>query len=166
MNAVQLRTEYLTNPLGIDIRHPRLMWNCEGGVKQTAYQIITEKWDSGKVESASMRADYPNPLSDRDRVNWKIRLWDENDQPGDWSEAFFEIGITEWKARWITGDYKPKKGKRYPVDCFRKAFSAAQVKKARLYISACGVYEARINGIRAGNFILAPGSTDYHKRIQ
>ena len=166
MNAVQLRTEYLTNPLGIDIRHPRLMWNCEGGVKQTAYQIITEKWDSGKVESASMRADYPNPLSDRDRVNWKIRLWDENDQPGDWNEAFFEIGITEWKARWITGDYKPKKGKRYPVDCFRKAFSAAQVKKARLYISACGVYEARINGIRAGNFILAPGSTDYHKRIQ
>ena len=41
MNAIRLRTEYLTNPLGIDIQHPRLMWNCEGGVKQTAYQIIT-----------------------------------------------------------------------------------------------------------------------------
>ncbi len=47
MNAIRLRTEYLQNPIGIDIRHPRLQWICEGGVKQTAYQIGTEKWDSG-----------------------------------------------------------------------------------------------------------------------
>ena len=167
MNAVRLRTEYLTNPLGIDIQHPRLMWNAHDGVRQTAYQIVTEKWDSGKVESASMHADFPHPLSDRERVTWKVRLWDENDEPGAWSEeAFFETGISEWKAQWITGDYRPKKKERYPVDCFRKAFSAADVKKARLYISACGVYEARINGERVGDFVLAPGSTDYHKRIQ
>ena len=167
MNAVRLRTEYLTNPLGIDIQHPRLMWNCEGGVKQIAYQIVTEKWDSGKVTSSSMHADYPEMLADRERVNWKVRLWDENDEQGAWSEeAFFEMGISEWKAQWITGDYRPKKKARYPVDCFRKAFSAADVKKARLYISACGVYEARINGERVGDFVLAPGSTDYHKRIQ
>ena len=53
MKAIRLRTEYLTDPLGIDIPHPRLMWNCEGGTKQTAYRIVTEKWDSGKVESGS-----------------------------------------------------------------------------------------------------------------
>ena len=166
MNAIRLRTEYLENPLGIDIQHPRLMWNCEGGVKQTAYQIVTQTWDSGKVVSSSMHTDYPKPLSDRERVTWKIRLWDENDKAGEWSEAFFEMGISDWKAQWITGDYRPKKKERYPVDCFRKAFSAADVKKARLYISACGEYEARINGKRVGNFILAPGSTDYYKRIQ
>ena len=168
MNAVRLRTEYLENPLGIDIRRPRLMWNCENDVKQTAYQIVTEKWDSGKVESASMHADYPHPLSDRERVNWKVRLWDENDEPGDWSEeAFFEMGISEWKAQWITGDYRPKKKERSPVDCFRKRFYTEEtIRKARLYISACGEYEARINGERVGNFILAPGSTDYHKRVQ
>ena len=28
------------------------------------------------------------------------------------------------------------------------------------------MYEARINGQRVGNFIFAPGSTDYRKRIQ
>ena len=167
MRAEQLRTEYLVNPVGIDIRRPRLMWICgTAGKRQTAYQVVTEKWDSGKVESASMHADYPEPLSDRERVNWKIRLWDENGEPGEWSGAFFETGISEWKAQWITGDYSPKKKERYPVDCFWKAFSADNVEKARLYISACGEYEARINGERVGNFILAPGSTDYHKRIQ
>ena len=112
MKAIRLRTEYLENPLGIDIRYPRLQWICEGGQKQTAYRIVTEKWDSGKVESASMHADYPRELKSRERVSWCVRLWDENDEPGDWSEAFFEMGISEWKAQWITGDYRPKKKER------------------------------------------------------
>ena len=30
MNAIRLKTEHLFDPLGIDIEHPRLMWNCEG----------------------------------------------------------------------------------------------------------------------------------------
>ena len=166
MKAANLRTEYLADPVGIDIQHPRLMWICEGNLKQTAYQIVTEKWDSGKVACSSMHTDYPETLSDRERVNWKIRLWDENDQPGEWSEAFFETGISEWKAQWITGGYIPNKNERYPVDCFRKTFKAGNVEKARLYISALGEYEARINGERVGNFILAPGSTDYRKRVQ
>ena len=166
MKAINLRTEYLYNPVGIDIAHPRMMWICEGGEKQTAYRIVTEKWDSGKVVSHSMHADYPETLSDRERVRWKICLWDEKDQAGEWNEAFFETGISAWEAQWITGDYTPNKRERYPVDCFRKTFTCREALAARLYISACGVYEARINGERAGNFILAPGSTDYHKRIQ
>ena len=74
MRAIRLRTEYLRDPIGVDFQHPRLMWNAEGGVRQTAYQIVTGSWDSGRVESASMRAEYPKALRDRERVNWKIRL--------------------------------------------------------------------------------------------
>jgi len=166
MKAINLRTEYLVNPVGIEFQHPRLMWVCKEGLKQTAYQIVTGKWDSGKVSSSSMHADYPGTLSDRERVNWRIRLWDENDQPGAWSEAFFEMGISDWKAHWITGDYTPNKKERYPVDCFKKEFTSDCAVTARLYISALGEYEARINGKRVGNFILAPGSTDYKKRVQ
>lgn len=166
MHAIRLRTEYLIAPMGIDIQNPRLMWNCEGGKTQTAFQIVTEKWDSGKVLSSSMQAVYPEVLSDRERVNWKIRLWDENDQPGDWAESFFELGISRWQAKWITGNYRVKCRKRYPVDCFRKVFSAKKIVKARLYVTACGVYEARLNGEKCGDFILAPGVTDYRKRVQ
>lgn len=40
------------------------------------------------------------------------------------------------------------------------------VEKARLYITACGLYEARLNGEKCGDFVLAPGAVDYRKRAQ
>ena len=175
MKAINLKTEYLINPIGMDIRHPRLMWNCEGGTKQTAYRIVAKTdeqivWDSGKIISESMHTDYPNDLASRQRVEWSVTLWDENDSEGEPSEtAFFETGLlsaSNFTAKWISGDYRVNKKKRYPVDCFKKEFSAHNVAKARLYITACGLYEAKINGKRVGNFVLAPGHTDYTKRIQ
>lgn len=168
MKAVNLKTEYLKNPIGIDIKSPRIFWNCEGGKKQTAYRIVADNWDSGKVESDSMYAEYPKEMKPCERVNYKIKLWDENDVEGEWSEtASFEYGIKEWQAKWISGDYIVDKKKRYPVDCFKRDFQLNKdIKSARLYITACGIYEATLNGDRVGNFILAPGHTDYRKRIQ
>lgn len=52
------------------------------------------------------------------------------------------------------------------MDCFRKTFAAAGVQKARLYITVCGLYEARLNGVRVGDAVLAPDITDYRKRVQ
>ena len=43
MIAIRLRTEYLRDPLGIDLQHPRTFWNCEGGIRQTAYQIVCDQ---------------------------------------------------------------------------------------------------------------------------
>ena len=175
MKAINLKTEYLINPIGMDIRHPRLMWNCEGGTKQTAYRIVAKTdeqivWDSGKVVSESMHADYPNDLVSRQLMEWSVTLWDENDSEGEPSEtAFFETGLlsaSDFTAKWISGNYRVNKKKRYPVDCFKKEFAARNVAKARLYITACGLYEALVNGKRVGNFVLAPGHTDYTKRIQ
>ena len=173
MQAIRLKTEHLFNPIGVDFAAPRLFWNCANGKKQTAYQIIASDdkgnllWDSGKVASASMRAAWGGvPVADRTKVVWKIRLWDETGATGEWAEAHFETGIGKWQAQWITGNYTVNKKRRYPVDCFRKAFSAADIRKARLYITACGLYEARLNGQRVGDFILAPGITDYRKRVQ
>ncbi len=124
MRAIRLRTEYLNNPIGIDIAHPRLFWNCEGDVTQTAYQIIAEcdgktVWDSGKVESNQMtHIPYGGKVSSRTRVEWKVRLWDEGDEPGDWSEtAVFEMGLlraSDWRAQWITGNYQVDKNGAIP----------------------------------------------------
>ena len=176
MRAIRLRTEYLNNPIGIDIAVPRLFWNCEGGITQKAYQIVADSngktvWDSGRVESAKMtHIPYGGSLTSRSRVEWRVRLWDENNVSGDWSEpAVFEMGLlhaSDWKAQWITGNYTVNKKQRYPVDCFRKTIFVENVVKARLYAAARGVYEGCLNGRRIGDFILAPGHTDYRKRIQ
>ena len=79
MKAIRLQTEYLTNPIGIDVHDPRLSWNCEGGKKQTAYRIMAVSdgktvWDSGKVMSSSMRAEYPQPPKSRQKVEWSVTL--------------------------------------------------------------------------------------------
>ena len=177
MRAVHLQTEYLTEPLGLGITNPRFYWTCDGGVTQTAYQIVAKRnekilWDSGKVLSSRMtHISYAGmPLHSRDRVEWSVTLWDENDQPGETAESWFELGLLEpsdWTAQWITGNYKPKKNVRYPADCFqRRFFLSGPVRRARLYASARGVYDVTINGKRIEDFILAPGMTDYRKRIQ
>lgn len=49
---------------------------------------------------------------------------------------------------------------------FRKQFSASKVTRARVYATALGVYELWLNGKRVGNDYLAPGFTDYRKRLQ
>lgn len=178
MKAVQLKTEYLKNPIGVDFSHPRFFWNCENGIRQTAYQILASNmkgqvlWNSGRIQSAQMtKIPYPGDCQSRERVIWKVKLWDEEGREGSWSdEAFFEMGLLsneDWKAKWITGDYTPRKKHRYPVDCFRKNYQIEkELEKARLFITACGLYEAQINGQRVGQFVLAPGITDYRKRIQ
>lgn len=164
MKAVNIKTEYLKNPLGIDIENPRVMWNCEGGVTQTAYQIVTDDWDSGKIESSSMRIVVPVKFEKGKRVTYRIKLWDENDTEGEFSEEnFFEYGIKNWSAKWITGNYEvDKKGyekekkleksfflsgvnylatankpepDRFPVDCFKKEFGAK--KKCRIRTTLC-----------------------------
>src|SRR5689334_23183715 len=91
----ELRCEYQRNPLGIDVKEPRLSWVLDSdqrGATQSAYQLQVkdqqgELWDSGKMPSAqSLHIPYRGPeLRSRQRYTWRVRVWDSNDQPSDWS---------------------------------------------------------------------------------
>lgn len=66
-------------------------------------------------------------------------------------------------ANWISTDVDI--GEVCPI--FSKNITTKkEIKRAELSISAIGVYEAEINGVRVGEFILAPGLTSYKTRIQ
>ncbi len=66
-------------------------------------------------------------------------------------------------ACWIRMKAAPSK----TVPVFRKEFSCPKpVFRAELEVTCDGVYEAVLNGDRVGNFILAPGWTEYRKRLQ
>ncbi|MFF3753407.1 family 78 glycoside hydrolase catalytic domain [Streptomyces sp. NPDC002018] len=89
-------------------------------------------------------------------------------------------GSGPWRASWIAHDPRPlpvmdapTEGERAlddhglaPCPLFRRAFAATTATRARLYVSARGLYEVRLNGIRVGDAELAPGWTDYTRRIQ
>ncbi len=174
MYAVSLKTEHLVNPIGIDIVNPYLSWNCEDGVRQSAYEIEascgkTVVWNTGKITTDQMHAQFACPLKSRQRITWKIRLWDETDQAGEWSQtAFFEMGLldkADWKAKWINPELTCDPAVHKSASYLRKTFEVENVAESRLYVTAHGLYEAWINGRRVGNFVLAPGSYDYDKKL-
>lgn len=181
-----LRCEYLNNPMGIDERHPRLSWKIiseENNWMQTAYEIRVALspdglkknsqlvWSSGKIASGqSVHVKYKGKaLESGKRYFWQVRVWDQNQKVTDWSEpAWWETGFLDknlWKARWIAAEGKMPDDHR-PV-YFRKEFSCQRkIKSARLYISACGVYEVLVNGQKVTDDLFTPGYTSYNKRTQ
>ncbi len=65
-------------------------------------------------------------------------------------------------AKWIRS---PQSAEGCPV--FTKTFAVTkQVLSATLAVTARGVYEASLNSNRIGDFVLAPGWTNYEKRLQ
>ncbi len=128
LRPTNLRCERMTDPLGIDAARPHLSWVCEAvdpasrGLKQTAYRILAassaselrrnrgDLWDSGKIASDSNVAiPYAGKrLSSRQRVFWKVRVWDQDDRPSAWSiPAEWTMGVLDpkdWRGRWIASD--------------------------------------------------------------
>lgn len=114
MRAINLKTNHLTAPVGIDAGPLSLSWQCADGVRQTAYEIqLTANgemlWHSGKTEGAAMHADVPAVVGSRVSGCWRVRLWDENDVPGAWSEARFETGLAQcdWVGEWVDPETEP-----------------------------------------------------------
>jgi alpha-L-rhamnosidase len=179
LRPVSLRCEYRKNPAGIDALAPRLFWKIDAqgrhAVKQSAYQIIVgngDKWDTGKViSSQTAHISYEGtPLSSRERVEWKVRIWDEQDRGSEWSEtAFWQMGLLaaeDWKGRWISLDPLRPHAKLQPPSYLRRNFTiGSSVVRATLTATARGVYLPYLNGKKVGDAYLAPGWTDYHKRI-
>jgi alpha-L-rhamnosidase len=70
-------------------------------------------WDSGKVASSqTIGITYAGrPLASGTRVYWKVRAWDKDDKPSDWSEpAWWETALLnpdDWQGPWITRNSSP-----------------------------------------------------------
>jgi len=144
------------------------------------------EWSTGRVDSSSS-ADvaYRGPaLAPGSAYVWKVRAWDESGRPGPWSEpASFETalgGREAWTADWVrlgpgpqaldapSGDglADPVLLAMGPAPYFRREFKVSgRAVRARLYITALGVYEVSLNGHQVSRNVLAPGWTDYSKRI-
>jgi len=190
---VNLKCEYRGNPLGIDVKNPRLFWEVSSpfrGAVQTKYQVLVagdlqklnqeqaDLWDSGIVESnSSIQIEYGGaPLKSGQRCYWKVRTWDRNNNPSEFSApAWWEMGLLkkkDWQGTWI-GDGTPAPENDslmygdIPVPLFRKQFATGKkIKNARLYVTGLGYFEVYLNGEKISSDILSPGWTNYAKRIQ
>ncbi len=185
--------EGFTNPLGYYEASPRFSWvlsETSDAQFQSAYRIqvasslkqlsdAADLWDSGKVSShkTSWVAYEGEELVSRQKLFWRVKIWNENDQPSTWSTAqSIELGLldtSDWQGKWIghpntTMSENPTQSTLATPQYLRNSFEVkGVVKKARLYITSKGLFKPYLNGAEvAGQDVMTPGWTPYAKRIE
>jgi alpha-L-rhamnosidase len=173
-------------PIHTGHRQPRLSWRFEAtddtltGWYQTHYRIKLSAWGQPHeeicVESPdSVLVPWPgDPLQSISSCRVKVRVEGE-DEHGDIVSSFWSDETTvefvppadQLAAKFIGSAQPQAEGLLRPVG-FRKSFDVPEydgiVDKAKLYVSAYGVYQVSINGKRVGNDEMAPGWTSYRHR--
>ena len=129
IRADNLRCEYKTEPVGIDIPQPRLSWvvlsTKEGqrSLKQQSYHIKVastldalktkpDLWDSGKVNSdQTVNIEYQGKkLVSKQECYWSVNIWDQDGaesgwcKPQRWIMGF--LNPADWHAQWVGFDGK------------------------------------------------------------
>lgn len=184
MRVVQLRAEYRGpgDAVGLWSRRPRLSWRTETETRdwyQSAYDIEAVDagtdaalWRSGPIQSrdAHLVAWGGADLTSRQRLRWRVHVdgVDGSHATSEWSTL--ELGLLDpddWAAVFVVPDSVIAGDSAQPVAYLRREFDApASILRARLHLSALGVYEAEINGARVGDHLLAPGWTAYQHRVR
>ncbi|MGD0767827.1 MAG: family 78 glycoside hydrolase catalytic domain [Tepidisphaeraceae bacterium] len=171
-----LRCEFLRDPVAIGVARPRLSWTIASdmrGESQSAYQIQVSRegrtvWDSGRVESdRSDDVEYAGePLASGAAYQWKVRVWDQQGTPSDWSDSStWGMGFLkpeDWKAKWII---PPAKDKALDEPYLRRLFTLDDVPQSAIArVNVMGWFELYANGVKVGQDVISPAVTDYSKR--
>jgi len=177
--VVDLKTEYLVDPLGIDAPNPRFSWrqhNQQKGARQVGYRLMagtdstallherSTLWNTGWVDSDQALVTYAGqPLQPFTKYYWRVDV--RNSSGVAYHIASFETGMMQaanWKGAWIA-DNEDMRRKEAPY--FRKKFSASRkIRSARAYIAVAGLFELYINGTKVGDHRLDPMYTRFDRR--
>ena len=170
--------------LGLGQAAPRLSWATSTDAPdwlQAAYEVEVsspgkgdEPWSSGRIDSdESVLVGWPAaPLGSRVRRAVRVRVWgDEGGDASEWSAPVtFETGLldpADWSARFVTPDGAEDTSTIAPCPHLRREVELhGPPQRARLYVTALGVYEVEINGHRVGDHVLAPGWSSYGQRLR
>lgn len=171
--------EQLPDGLGTGVPAPRLSWVLPvGAPAQDAYEIETVRAGrvhrTGRTSGADqVLVPWPgDPLTSREQATVRVRVWaPKEERPSSWSEpSSVEAGLldaADWVAVPVGGAWTEDPDSDRRPARVRKDFAlTAPVERARVHITAHGLYEAEINGRRVGDDILAPGWTVYPQRLR
>ena len=174
MKIIKLKTNHITNPLGFAFEKITLSYvvtECKGAEQRAARIQVAEDekflnivHDSGFTKEIDSIA-YPLPFAPAPatRYYWKVYVEADNGEKAESGIAWFE---TAQMMETITADFIVSEKSR-DVDYFTKQIMLPKnIMKARAYVTALGVYEFCVNGEKAGEEYLAPGSNDYDSWLQ
>ena len=173
MKITDIRVNGIREPLGFSLPHVSVSWK----VKETASKLpVHEKitlasdpdfarvlYEKEEDRLASIGEVIPIALQPRTRYYLRVEAaGDTGDQAA--GTSWFETGKMEepWQAQWIG---TAAEDTFHPV-FFRDFALPGEIASARLYITGLGLYEAFLNGEKAGDDLLAPFCNDYNEQVQ
>lgn len=182
MKIKELTVNQMQNPMGVDERSIEFSWKIlsEKSMLQKRYdlQVALDHefneviWHQNEWNDQSTNILYRGPkLCSKTVYFVRVKASDFDDVETDWCSTTFETGILneqEWQAEWITTTERQiaDEGIRKPFTGKTNFAVANEIKSARLYISALGIYSATLNGEKIGQDYFTPGWTDYNDRVQ
>ncbi|MFJ3673483.1 family 78 glycoside hydrolase catalytic domain [Streptomyces sp. NPDC090106] len=182
MNPTTITTIWAENrrgadAAGIDETAPRLSWTTDGSADTYDIELIRENGDADHHRTTGTRLiEWPfAPLRSRERVTVRVRA--ATPHQGPWSTPFtIEAGLIErndWQEPFVspsgsagTDTLRPAYLLRAETDLNQWGIRPSDIRRARVYATAHGVYELEINGRRADESILAPGWSSYRHRLR
>ncbi|MCI8466048.1 MAG: family 78 glycoside hydrolase catalytic domain [Lachnospiraceae bacterium] len=178
---IRVFCEYMQNPVGIDMEHPRFSWLAEGGKPvggQRSYRILVAKsegdlkdktslvWDSGEQISGD-RLNIPyagEKLETAETYYFQVLLTDLEGETFASETGTFVMGILDadpWKADWLGGPWMEEW-----AFWFRSAISIEKkVKNAFVYVVSPNYYVLTVNGKRCTDAVLQNANTDSRKTV-
>lgn len=158
---------------------PRLSWripDAPDGWAQAGYEVAVDDgsgWREVKRDSsASVLVPWPfEDLISRDRVDVRVRAMGEDGSTTAWSDTTsVEVGLlapADWVARAVTPDWPEVLDGTQPPALIRREFVVNDgLVRARLYVTAHGVYAASIDGVRVSDARFSPGWSAYRTRLR
>ena len=190
--VTSLKVEMQENPQGVSVLTPRFSWQITSvnpDLVQQSYWIQVARsaedlqqgkelvFDSKEVQSdQSVLVPYSGePLQSKGVYYWRVKVI-TNQGATDWSDvkhwSMAFLNDSDWKASWIGEDSISNPNEtdqgntRLAARYLRKSFeNKASVKRAVLYISGLGSYEAYLNGKRVAEDVFAPMPSWYPNRV-
>jgi alpha-L-rhamnosidase len=174
-----VRAEHHRLPVGIGETRPRISWEVAAppGWRQARYELRVRTADgteqAHRVASPdSVLVPWPgHPLASRESVQVAVRVRGYDEAASAWSEDLtIEAGLlspSDWAAAAITPAWpeEPPPSRRPPL--LRSSFDVRPgLARARLYVTAHGLFEIEVNGKKVGDDALAPGWTSYRHRLR
>lgn len=173
MKISNLRINGIENPIGFAYEKLHCSWLVTEAVSKKQEHAVIEVSDSqtftnmlyrkeGNLKQQGESLDFT--LQPRTTYYYRVQVTGAAGERAISEPAYFETGkmAEGWTAKWIAA---AQEDTFHPI--FAKQFAAAgAVKRARLYVTGVGLFEAFLNGKKLGGEFLTPYINHYETAIQ